>query len=291
MNRSRGRFVVLTAWLAGLVFWPGLCGLAVESAGTVRVAALQCPSRIGETASNVSNLVSLAREAAAGGARILVTPECALQGYMFAPTQITWSTNASSKKWHVSRVAETIPGPATTNFSKLAAKLGVYFCLGMIERADGKFYNSQVLFDPDGAIVAHHRKQERWPPGDGAWCSKGDLPVQVVDSPYGRLGLMICYDFQTMPKALAAKKADIILYSVGWYGPHPDEWFRRKFCAEVVKPYGYHVILANWSGATPYEEWPGKGSSCVLTGDGKVLSMATNSVGNTIVYANLPVGR
>jgi predicted amidohydrolase len=277
--------------LACLLLSAAIClpAVAQNASRTVRVAALQCYSRLGETASNTSNLLALVREAAAGGAKVMVTPECALQGYMYTPNMITWSTNAESKKWHVSRVAETIPGASTTNFAKLARELEIYLCLGMIERANGNYYNSQVLFAPDGAIAAHHRKQQRWPPGDGPWCSQGDLPLQVVETPYGRLGLMICYDFQSVPKRLAQKKPDIVLYSVGWYGPHPDEWFKGKFCSEVVKPNGFHVVLANWSTNSRYDNSPGKGASSIFDNRGTCLAMATNCVSNAIVYADLPL--
>jgi hypothetical protein len=37
-------------------------------------------------------------------------------------------------------------------------------------------------------------------------------------------GLMICFDFHTLPPLLAKQEADIVLYSVGWYGPNEKNW-------------------------------------------------------------------
>lgn len=160
------------------------------SAATVRVAAIQCYSKMGETSQNTMQLIPLIRQAAAGGAKIIVTPECAVQGYMYPPDWTTWTAQSSS-------------------------------------------------------ITGSTR---RGPPGDGAWCSEGKRPIQVVDTPYGRLGLMICFDFHVLPPKLVEHRAGIVLYSVGWYGPNTKDWFSNKFSEIVVMPSGFNVVAANWSG-------------------------------------------
>jgi len=253
---------------------------------TVRVAAVQCRSPMGRTAQNVSNLVDLVRQAAQGGAKIVVTPECAVTGYLDPVAWTSWTTDTNSV-WWAGRVAQTVPGPATETFSALTRELRIYLCIGLMERAGGKFFNAQVLLAPDGAIAAHHRKKNLWTPGDSAWCTAGDRPVQVADTPYGRLGLMVCYDFHVLPPQLAKENADIVLYSVGWYGPNEKEWFGNEFPRKVVAPHGFSVVAANWSGGTARDEWPGRGHSCVIAGDGKVLAMAKTVAGNEVVWAEV----
>jgi predicted amidohydrolase len=257
---------------------------------TVRVAALQCYAEMGRTAANTSNLVVLIRRAAKDGAKIVVTPECAVQGYMHPPSWTSWTTATNGARY-VGNVAEPVPGPSIAIFSALAKELDVYLGIGLVERDGNKFFNAQVLIAPDGGIVAHHRKKALWTPGDSAWCSQGDLPIQVVDTRYGRVGLMICYDFHVVPPQLAKQRADIVLYSVGWYGPNEKQWFETQFPQQAVIPFGFSVVSANWAGRTETDVWPGRGHSCIITGDGKVLAMAKTVIGNEIVMADLPVKR
>ena len=281
--------VLLAAVLAGVGVWR-LHGTRPKPITSVRVAAIQCYSVMGKTEHNRDRLTWLIRQAAAEGARIVVTPECAVQGYAYPPTWLTWSTETgAADTMPVAEFAETVPGPSTEYFRQLASELGIYLCLGLVEQSDGRFYNSQILLAPDGTLAAHHRKRELWPPGDGPWCTEGDLPPQVVHTPYGRLGLMICYDFHSLPEALARDRADIVLYSVGWYGPNEKDWFTRQFPRKVVIPYGFAVVAANWCGLHNDDEWPGRGCSCVIARDGTVLALATRNSGEEVVLADLPV--
>jgi predicted amidohydrolase len=263
-----------------------VAGAEDAATGTVRVAAIQCPSVMGETENNVRNITNLVRQAAAHGAKIVVLPECAVQGYLDPTTWTGWSTSGTGDT-AVRNVAEPVPGPATALFSRLADELNIYLCVGLIETATNGFFNSQVLLSPDGAIVAHHRKKSLWTPGDSTWCTPGDLPVQVVKTEFGNIGLMICFDFHTLPPLLAKRQADIVLYSVGWYGPNEANWFGKAFPAKAVIPHGFHVVAANWSSSTEGQTWPGRGHSCIITREGKVLAMSDAVCGNDIVYGDL----
>ena len=265
-------------------------------AGHVRVAAVQCCARMGQLAYNRKLLTALVERAAQWKARIVVLPECAVQGYMDPGRDRTWSAKpAAAGQLDVAKVAESIPGPSTRHFAALAQRLGIYLTVPLIEAADGRFHNTQVLLDPEGKIALHHRKQSLWPPGDAAWATAGTRPVQVADTPFGRLGLMICHDVHRLPKPLKAARADIVLYSVGWYGPNAHAWFTDIFPRRYVVPNGFAVVAANWSADRGAPAWPGIGHSCVIRGDGTVLAMARRTRGVEIVIADLtirqPAGR
>lgn len=254
----------------------------------VRVAAIQCHSKMGAIQANTTNIVELVRQASAAGAKIIVLPECSIQGYLQPDSWTSWSLDALNE-YAVSKVAETIPGKTTGLMAKLTDELNVYLCFGIIE-TDGKaFYNSQILLDPKGQIVGHHRKRTLWTPGDSAWCTEGNLPLQVVDTEFGKIGMMICFDFHTLPSELAKMGANIVVYSIGWYGPNEDHWFKDVFPSKVIIPNGFSVIGANWSGRTPEDEWPGRGHSFVATSDGTVVSMAKTDAGNEVVMADIPI--
>ncbi len=257
------------------------------AADTVRVAAVQCPSVMGRTEENLRNLASLVRQAAAAGAKIVVLPECAVHGYFDPTTWTSWSTSPEEGTMVVQGVAEPVPGASTLALSALANELDIYLCAGLIESDGSDFFNTQVLLAPDGAMVARHRKKSLWTPGDGGWCTPGKLPVQVVETEYGRLGLMICYDFHTLPPHLAKRRADIVLYSVGWYGPNEKNWFTQIFPRKAVIPYGFDIVVANWTSLAEDQAWPGRGHSCIITGKGEVLAISASVSGNDIIMADL----
>ena len=258
------------------------------SSKTVTVAAIQCSSVMGETERNISMITSLIGQAADAGAKIVVLPECSVQGYMDPTVWRSWSKTEEGAN-EVARVAQQVPGPATKVFAALAQKYGIYICIGLVESAEKDFFNSQLLFGSDGRIIAHHRKKHLWTPGDSAWCSPGDLPVQVVETEYGKLGLMICYDFHVLPELLAEKEVDIVLYSVGWYGPNEKRWFSEALPKKTVVPHGFHMVVANWTSASAEITWPGRGFSCILNEDGEVLAMSHARVGASIVIGELPI--
>ena len=246
---------------------------------------------MGKVSLNRQMLSELITNAAAQGAKICVLPECALQGYMNPRTDKKWSKDPAPEVGDlaVSVVAENVPGPSTRHFAALAKQLEIYIALPLIESADGAYYNSLILFSPKGEIAAKHRKHALWPPGDASWASEGKGPAAVAATPYGRLGLMVCYDVHEMPAKLKDAHADIVLYAVGWYGPS-EIFFTELFPRRYIVPNGFSVVAANWSGVAGETEWDGLGYSCVIDKRGVTLAMAKTTTGAEIVIADLPVG-
>jgi predicted amidohydrolase len=111
----------------------------------------------------------------------------------------------------------------------------------------------------------------------------------VVDTPFGRVGLMICYECHVMPRRLKAAGAQIVLYSVGWYGPNTKGWYEDIFPRDYVKPYGMAVVSANWSADPDAPGWEGIGHSTIYAADGTVLAATKSERGNTVVIADVPV--
>lgn len=218
-------------------------------AGKVRVAAIQCYSRMGDIEYNRRQLTDQITEAAKRGAVIVVLPECAVSGYMDPGRNLSWTSEDKPRDGliPVRPVAEAVPGPSTERFAQLAKTLKIYLTVPLIEKSQGSFFNAVVLIDPKGKIVAHHRKCALWAPGDGSWATRAERAVETVDTPFGRVGLMICYEVHDLPQELAKAKVDIVLYSVGWYGPNTDTWFQKTFPTRFVVPNQFSVVVANWS--------------------------------------------
>lgn len=263
---------------------------AAVNTRTVRVAAIQCPSQLGKLRDNRTRLTELITQAAKQGAKIVVLPECAVHGYYDPLEDERWTRSATpdDNELPASGVAEHVPGTSTRYFGELAKTLGIYVTVPLVEGFNEQYFNTVVLMGPDGKIAARHRKNNLWPPGDSSWAEAGAGDAQVAATPYGRLGLMICYDVHTMPRRLRGK-ADIVLYSVGWYGPNTEGWYRDIFPRNVVKPNGFAVIAANWSAPSGDELWQGVGYSTIFKADGTVVAMSSRTSGNDIVFGDLPI--
>ena len=121
-------------------------------------------------------------------------------------------------------LAESIPGPSTQLFSKIAAELGVVIVASLFEkRAHGLYHNSAAVFDAGGELLGIYRKMHI--PDDPGYYEKfyftpGDLGYKVFSTHYGRIGVLICWD-QWYPEAAritALKGADVLVYptAIGW---------------------------------------------------------------------------
>lgn len=139
-----------------------------NSPKTVIVASIQFASEMGKIQRNISGLTPLIEEAAAKGAKIIVLPETSITGYLSQDLRTNWQLPhwpLDVSYWNSmdpSEFAETIPGPSTEYFTKLALRLGVYVTVPLLEvdktdPKDLKYYNSVCLASPSGAIVTSYR--------------------------------------------------------------------------------------------------------------------------------------
>jgi aliphatic nitrilase len=101
----------------------------------------------------------------------------------------------------------TVPSPATNAISEACKEAGVVVSIGINERDGGTLYNTQLLFDADGALIQRRRKttptyHERmiWGQGDGSG-------LRAVDSKVGRIGQLACWEHYN-PLARYAMMAD-----------------------------------------------------------------------------------
>ena len=261
-----------------------------EERKNVKVAALQYYSRMGDKDYNWKLSSKLITSASENGAVIVVLPEAAITGYMDPAEEITWTSGSpSAGEISIQNNAETVDGDFIKKYMKLADELNIYLTIPFVEKAKEKFYNSVILCSPKGELLIHHRKKSLWTHGDSGWCEEGGLPPKVVETEYGRLGVMICYDVHSMPKILADLKADIVLYSVGWYGPNTEDWYKVRFPNKHVIPNNFSVVAANWSHEKGKKGWPGCGWSNVTYRNGVVLNITSKIAGEDIVYAKIPL--
>lgn len=294
------RRAFLAAAATGLTLpTPHLWGADTVKPSTVKVAAIQSPSVLGDVVGNCARLTKLVERAARQGAKIVVLPETSITGYLSQDLKTNWHLpDWPLDKSFVGRdplpTSETVPGPSTEYFCKLAKRLGVYLTMPLLERA-GKdktplLFNTVCLASPQGELVAHYRKLTPWPHPEQSWATPGDRGVQTYDTEYGRVGLAICFDIHTILKKYKPHHLWALLYPIAWVdGTHPAEWFWHTLPKRVA-PFKHHVIGANWSlDAPPPERWYGYGFSTIIAAGGEVVASAKSLYGEEIVITDLPV--
>jgi nitrilase len=175
----------------------------------VTVAAVQDAPVFLDREATIARVAERTAEAAAKGAGLVVFPEA------FVPTYPDWVWRTKAWSEEANRLyarlldqSVEVPGPATRALGAIAREHDLWLAIGVNERgaAGATLYNTLLYFGPDGRLAGFHRKLmptggERlvWGQGDGA-------SLTVLDTPFGRLGGLLCWE-SYMPLARAAMYA------------------------------------------------------------------------------------
>ena len=252
---------------------------------TVVVAAVQASPVFLDRDATVDKAVGLLQTAATRGAGLVAFPE------VFVPTYPDWVWRSrpwddGPAEWSARLLDQSVdvPGPVTETLGAAARDVGAWLSIGVNERDGTTLYNTQLTFDPTGALVARHRKLmptggERlvWGMGDGS-------TLAVVDTPFGRLGGLTCWE-NYMPLARAA------LYAQGidvWIAPtwdNSDVWVPtlrhiakegRVFVIGVNHCVRGSDIPAGIPGRDALyggdDDWLARGNSAIVGPEGDVLA-------------------
>ena len=124
--------------------------------------------------------------------------------------------------------SETLNGATVSHLSDKARLLGAHVLVGsIVERADGKLYNTSVLLDRHGEVIATYRKIHLFGYGsqEQALLSPGDRPV-VVTTELGVFGLSTCYDlrFPELYRVMVDRGAQVFLVTAAWPYPRLEHW-------------------------------------------------------------------
>ncbi len=179
-------------------------------------AVAQTSSVLLDTPATVARALELMAGAAANGARLLVFPEAFIGGYpKGADFHIylggrTPQGRAEFKAYFDAAVA--IDGPEIAALAEAAARHRLYVVVGIIERDGGTLYCTAVYLGADGRILGKHRKLmptalERlvWGFGDGS-------TLAAVDTPWGKLGAVICWENYMPMLRMAMYRQRVAIY-------------------------------------------------------------------------------
>ena len=239
----------------------------------MNLALAQMLVRPGEPAGNLARAEERIATVAARGADIVLLPEVLDCG---------WSHPSARE------LAGAIPGgDACLRLREAARYHRVFVCAGLAERtgkrgASGpEIFNSAVLIDQHGEVVLHHRKINELAFARGLY-SVGDR-LGVAETPWGRVGLMICADAfvpgQVLGRSLGLMRAELILSPCSWAVPADHHNVREPYGQLWLDSYGpvareFGVWIAGCSNVGPITagEWQGRnciGNSLVCAPGGK----------------------
>lgn len=175
--------------------------------GVFRAAAVQMRAGL-DRARNTLDALALISEAAAAGADFIATPEM---------------TNVVDRKARrlLANLPEEVGLEEIAAFAKAARTHGVWLLIGSlaVKTDEGRAANRSFLFAPDGAVAARYDKLHMFDvdlPGGESWkeskvYAPGERAV-MVETPFAKLGLSICYDvrFPGLYRALSQAGADVL---------------------------------------------------------------------------------
>jgi aliphatic nitrilase len=160
---------------------------------TFRAAAVQLSPVLFDRDGTTSKVIEAIEKCGREGIRLAVFPETIIPNYpYFAMVRPPVAIGADIARLYEQAVE--VPGPVTEAVGAAAGRAGTVVVLGVNERDGGSLYNTQLIFDADGALIGRRRKimptfYERmiWGWGDGSG-------LTVYETAVGRVGALICWE-------------------------------------------------------------------------------------------------
>src|SRR6266436_2442092 len=166
---------------------------------------------------NLAKQIALVERAAKGGAQIICIQELFRSQYF-----------CQVEDHRFFKLAETIPGPSTEAFCKIAKKYKAVIIASLFEkRTSGLYHNTAAIIDADGSILGIYRKMHI--PDDPLYYEKfyftpGDTGFRTWKTKHAKIGVLICWDqwYPEGARLTALQGAEILFYptAIGW---HPKE--------------------------------------------------------------------
>ena len=230
---------------------------------------------------NVRAASALIREAAAGGARFIATPE----------NTTLMAADAGAK---LSSSYPESDDPALPVFAALAAELGVHLLIGSvaIKVGESKTANRSILFAPDGQVAARYDKIHLFDvslDGGEAYAESntvaGGSRAVTAPTPWGRIGLTVCYDvrFPQLYRALALDGAFAFTVPSAFTVPTGEAHWHVLLRARAIENGAF--VIAPAQGGTHDNGRRTYGHSLIVGPWGEVLAETGTEPG--VVYAQI----
>ncbi|RYE75200.1 MAG: carbon-nitrogen hydrolase family protein, partial [Myxococcales bacterium] len=169
---------------------------------SLRLSCVQIDVYHGNTQHNIGRVLRNVAVLAEQGVNLAVFPECALTGY---------GAGDAAEAWRIALEPEELDPIADA-----ACNLKIGILVGTLLRDGDKVVNAAFLFLPDGR--RHEYRKTHLPfMGADRFATAGDC-LEPIDTPWGRLGVLVCFDlrFPESARTLALKGAELILVPTNW---------------------------------------------------------------------------
>jgi len=267
-------------------------------ARVVRVGAAQLGpiARSEDRETVVQRLLDLLEESALRRVNLVVYPELALTTFF--------------PRWYVDDVSDAdhwyeteMPSASTAPLFDRARELGIGVCLGFAELTpSGRRFNTQILVDSAGAVVAKYRKVHI--PGHATY--EPDRPFQHAERHYfepsdegfgvwdafaGRVGMMICNDrrWPETYREMGLQGVELILCGYNTplhYVPDPSQDRLASFHNALVMQAGAYqngTFVVGVAKAGMEEGVDSLGDSMIIAPSGEILARATTVTDELVV--------
>jgi predicted amidohydrolase len=239
----------------------------------MRVAALELPHVHGQVRAQLERADRLLSQAR--GVDLALLPECALTGYL------TTDGDADLRPF-----AERLDGPTASLLSALARAHAVTLAAPLVEKDGERFFNSFLVFGPDGKRLAHYRKRHPW--YVERWAASGDLGTPVFDVAGAQVTIGICFDVHFLEAEAAPQlaAASVLLFPSAWVDDEPVD-ARGVQLPALAQKHRLAIVNANWGEGLPRVR--GQGTSRILDHEGTELARAAE--GLAIAELSIPPGK
>ncbi|MBC7779957.1 MAG: acyltransferase [Proteobacteria bacterium] len=227
---------------------------------------------------NIRTAIRLVRRAAAQGAKMVCLAE------LFSTMYFCVETREEYFDW-----AEPIPGPTIDRMSAVARETGIVLIAPIFERTlDGRFFNTAAVIGPDGKVIGKYRKssipfmdvgRSSEPRGNEKfYFEPGDLGFPTFDTPFGRIGILICYDrhFPEAARVLGLGGAEIVFVPTATTSMTRYLWdleLRAHALANIYYVCGVNKVGVDAGGSSRNHF----GNSMVINPRGEILIEASDS--------------
>ena len=228
------------------------------------------------------------------GAELVILPEMFCQPYETA---------------RFAEYAESDGGPAQQMLAQAARDNGCWLIGGSIcEEENGRYYNTSYVYDPMGRCVAKHRKVHLFDIDikGGQYFKESDVlsageRCTVFDSPWGKIGLAICFDirFAEMAAAMVEAGARLLIYPASFnLSTGPRHW-ELLFRARAMDGQCYTVGVAparnetasyvSWAHSIVCDPWAQVVCDLGTEAQTRVVAIDLDTIG--AVRQQIPIGR
>jgi len=236
---------------------------------------------VGDLDGNVERATAALRRVLDEGAEIVVLPELTTSGYVFESPD------------EARAVALRPDDPVFAGWSELlATHPGAVLIVGFAELADEGLFNSAAVVTADG-VQAVYRKVHLWD-REKRFFLAGNAVPPVVETPHGRIGVMICFDleFPEWTRLAALAGADLLAAPTNWpLGPRPaaERVAEVQIAIATARMNHMAIAFADRTGTERGVDWS-EGTG-IVGADGWLRSSAGPGVGVAWADLDLPASR